>query len=491
MSIDLRNPHAWLVDTTELAVFLDLAYSDHHGEIWLYNNDLEVISDENSFKELYLDRIAGRLSDNIDAVRILIRPDQAPRLFGATPDPVLVDRLRQLAALAGGVERLATFYFGIAETDAVPLVLRSDPAGENTWVFYTHGGHLGSKSGVVMVRNAQFPFAGPEHRIAMVWMLRDHPVLQSRLKNAFESCFRGHRAFSWMKITNLDPLTFRMEGGESAETGRRKRRREHDNTPLPLSIRDAVDVAVVAALPEEMAAFERVLGSDSRQTFLGLDRYRWGRFQSRTGWRTVLLATLNSMGGVPAAAITWDILDKWRPRHVILVGVAGGDPGEAQQRLGDVVVGEIVLGYELAKLKDRRTEARPRTYEPDQPLRDAAGQAAKSWPKPFSDLPRPDGTTESVKVHSTAIGSGSKLVANPKFFKWLGNLHEKIHAIEMEGDGVGYACDQHPARARLLVVKGIMDRSDGASRTSDQRDEWKKFAAATAARFVRDVLDEL
>jgi nucleoside phosphorylase len=492
MTVDLRNPQAWLVETTELDTFLDLAYSDHYGEIWLFNNDLEVIRGEDTFRELYLERIAGRLKNNIDAVKILIRPDQASAFFGPNPDSKLINKFRQIATMPDGVKRLSTFYFGVANDVKIPGNFGANPPRENTWVFYTHRGHLDLNSGVVMVRNAQFPFAGPEHRIVVVWLLRDQQVLQKRLKEVFQSYFHNTDIFSWMKVKSTEPFDFELvKGTESPETKSRRLLREDQNAPTPLSLRDRVDVAIVAALPEEMAALEKILGGETRPTPLPRDSYRYVLFKSKNGWRTVLLATLNSQGGVPAAAITWDLLEKWKPNHVILVGVAGGDPRETTQRLGDVVIGEIVLGYELAKVKGKKVLSRPRTYEPDLALRNAAGKACKHWPKTFKDLKRPEGHKASCKVHLMAIGSGSKLVAGSGFFKFLGNLHEKIHATEMEGDGVGYACDQHPIGAHMLVVKGIMDRSDGASRASELRDEWKRYAAVTAAQFVRDVLEHL
>lgn len=490
MTIELKHPHAWLADTTELPLFLDLAYSDHYGEIWLFNNDLQVIRGEETFRTLYSERIAGRLGENIDSVKILIRPALAPAFLGPNRDPKLMAKFRQIAKLVGGIKRLSTFYFGVAKGKGVPEQLRTRYEGKNTWVFYTHRGQLDLNSGVVMVRNAQFPFDGPEHRIAQVWLLRDQPVIQDRLKKTFEACFHNPKIFRWMKVESTNPFKFSLVRGESPETKRRRRLREHANAPEPLSLRGRVDVAIVAALSEEMAAIEEVLDCHPRPTPLPHDRYRYVLYQSPKGWRTtVLLVTLNSQGGVPAAAITWDALEEWNPRHVILAGVAGGDPGEKQQRLGDVVVGEMVVGYEVAKLKEHGVGPRPRTYEPDQALRDAAGQALKGWPKLVSR--RPDGTRTRVKVHLTVVGSGSKLVARRGFFNGLQKIHEKTHATEMEGDGVGYACDQHPTGAHMLLVKGIMDRSDGTSRSSTVRDHWKAYAARTAAQFVRDVLDAL
>jgi nucleoside phosphorylase len=147
-----------------------------------------------------------------------------------------------------------------------------------------------------------------------------------------------------------------------------------------------VDVAIIAALPEEMAALERVLNCEAKPTPLPDSRYRYCHYHGSKGWKRLLLVTLNSQGGVPAAAITWDVLEKWRPAHVLLVGVAGGDPNETEHKLGDVVVGEIVVGYEVGKLKRRSVSRRPRTYEPDHMLRDAAGQAIRGWPKTFTQI---------------------------------------------------------------------------------------------------------
>ena len=56
------------------------------------------------------------------------------------------------------------------------------------------------------------------------------------------------------------------------------------------------------------------------------------------------------MGRVEALNTTKDAINRWKPRYVLLVGIAGGFE-ENDARLGDILVSDQIIDYELQKLK--------------------------------------------------------------------------------------------------------------------------------------------
>ena len=212
----------------------------------------------------------------------------------------------------------------------------------------------------------------------------------------------------------------------------------------------------------------------------------------------MLLATINAMGGVAAAVCTLDVIKTWHPKHVILIGVAGADPADPEVALGDVVVSERVVGYEVSKLTDDDgQEGRPHTWFPGDILNGAVTRASGAWRRTAwagvvingNVVEPPSGGQRRPEIQRVAIGSGNKLVASKVAFEKIQTQYPLIKAVEMEADGVGYACSQ--SEARMLVIKGIMDRSERKSRGSRRKDAWKRYAALVSAMFAEYVVREL
>ncbi|MEW6156571.1 MAG: hypothetical protein AB1813_04025 [Verrucomicrobiota bacterium] len=483
---------ARLVESTDLPHFLELAYEAHFGEVWLYNNDLQIIKTDQTFRSLYIEQIATTLSDKIDAVKILVNEHYEEAVFGPRMDLDLFDKFRQLAQMPNGRERLATFYFGRMSRAIVPDVLKQATTDRDTWIFYTHRGQLDSNPGVVMVRHTRFPFQNSGGRVAVVWQLRDQGLLQQQLKYAFQNCFETAENFMWMNVSAVGPpMEFQLSPGLSPETQRRRRARENQHSLQVLSVGDQADVAILTALDEEFAGVQRVFGAGA-PTPLRMDQHRYIVVPTKPKAKIVLLGHTADMGGTPAAVWTWDIIEKWRPRYVILVGVAGGNPENEAIDLGDIALGNPVVAYEKARVTNTGLRPRLRTHEAGANLLSAAIQAKQTWSKRITTA-RPDKEAMSPKVHPPfGIGSGYKLVASKNEFRRLKILHDEIQAIEMEAEGVAYACKHHPhCKPEFLVVKGIMDKSDARTRESGAKDEWKKYAAEAAASFVRELIGYL
>jgi adenosylhomocysteine nucleosidase len=109
------------------------------------------------------------------------------------------------------------------------------------------------------------------------------------------------------------------------------RRRGETAVNLPTPIRR---VAVIAAMPSELAPFVKKVGTMSRESFADRPLYR-GRLGD-----VEVLATRTGMGTGFATEITDRVLDRYEVDHVIAIGIAGGIDGV---EVGDVLTPSLVI----------------------------------------------------------------------------------------------------------------------------------------------------
>jgi nucleoside phosphorylase len=90
------------------------------------------------------------------------------------------------------------------------------------------------------------------------------------------------------------------------------------------------DYGIVTALRDELTAVRTALGAveEVQEGTDDIRYYQWGRLLCRDGFEvSVVCVCANKMGQQPALNATRDLITAWKPRHVILVGIAGGFPG--------------------------------------------------------------------------------------------------------------------------------------------------------------------
>ncbi|PLN86801.1 hypothetical protein BDW42DRAFT_182208 [Aspergillus taichungensis] len=190
----------------------------------------------------------------------------------------------------------------------------------------------------------------------------------------------------------------------------------------------------------------------------------------------------------------------------LIVGIGGGVPSgpETDIRLGDVVVGTRVMEVDLGKIiGDGQLEHTGVPKFPDQILAKAVSHLRAKHVENSSRIPSvlqqklegygydrpnlPDRLFHAMYkharpgenfIHYGAIASGSQLVRSSAFRDQVaGEL--KVICFEMEAAGL---MDILPC----LPIRGICDYSD-----SHKGEEWQKYAAATAAAYATELLQEL
>lgn len=191
-------------------------------------------------------------------------------------------------------------------------------------------------------------------------------------------------------------------------------------------------------------------------------------FLRGTPWRIVIAEI--GPGNDNAAVIAERAAHMFRPRAVLFAGIAGSLKADVLP--GHVVVATRVYAYQGGRQTEDGLRARPRSWEADNEL----VQAARTALRPRSD-----------DCHFKPIAAGDVVLDAPgsSLHRLLQESYNDAVAIEMEGAGVAHAA--HLGGRPALVIRGISDRADGNKAAYDA-DDLQRTAARHAARATMSVL---
>ncbi|MFY9624146.1 MAG: 5'-methylthioadenosine/S-adenosylhomocysteine nucleosidase, partial [Rhodoplanes sp.] len=197
----------------------------------------------------------------------------------------------------------------------------------------------------------------------------------------------------------------------------------------------------------------------------------------------VVLTDLLEMGRVEAANAVGDAIRRWRPRYVILVGIAGG-LSKAGVQVGDVLISEQIADYELQKLTEEKTLTRWSVHRASPALLAAAKQLRpEDWQR-FIREPRPQ--AGKPQRHFGPICTGDKVVANGLLDQYR-EVWTKLIGVEMEAGGVASATFQAASAPGFLMVRGVSDLAD-PDKDKVQTESWRAYACDVAAAYVEAFL---
>jgi uncharacterized protein YjbI with pentapeptide repeats/nucleoside phosphorylase len=236
-----------------------------------------------------------------------------------------------------------------------------------------------------------------------------------------------------------------------------------------------IDFAVIATLEEEFDAVKRVFGLQDEDFRKKENFYYKEIHEIKVGF-----FKFTQRGNLQSASQTQEIIERFNPEYIILVGIAGGFGGNI--RLGDVAVSEYLEYYEYKKVDNGGLKPRPITIAaPSKQLLDIVPRVGDRW-KECVVTPRPDGKrVKETRVVPGFILSG-ETIQSGKLLIDEGILKKKPIAVETEAGGVGKAV-WTTGESQYLVVKGISDFAD-APESQELREKWRSYASEVAAAFA-------
>ena len=241
-------------------------------------------------------------------------------------------------------------------------------------------------------------------------------------------------------------------------------------------------VALITATATEEAGL-RHMYSDWKPVYLEGDDQRYYETAFTRGGKTlkVITARQHEMGMTAAGILTMKMISEFRPKYVIMVGIAAGIAykNAVDQIYGDVVVPDVVWDYSSGKFVSSKRGAvnfggvgfipRPHFVNTDEAMLDAVERAMES-------------PENECHVHIGPMACGSTVVANSEVIeKQVHSQYGNTAALDMESYAVMYAVKEASVpKPKGLVIKSVCDYAD-----EEKSDQYQKFAAFTSAQFAK------
>ncbi len=214
--------------------------------------------------------------------------------------------------------------------------------------------------------------------------------------------------------------------------------------------------------------------------------YEFGNFNTDGSLLKIVVGRTNQTNA-NAAIETERIIQHFKPSHIFFVGVAGG---LKDVKIGDIVIGADVFGYERGK-ESEIFLSRPKFAFSSYDLEMKAVDYSNSdmWRSRALAIVNPL-FQDKIEVFSGTIASGDKVVSstNSNLYKFIKTNISHALAVEMEGLGFLEACRHYPS-IKSLIIRGISDLVDGKEHADNTGSQ--QYASKTAAEFLFGYIEYL
>jgi len=247
------------------------------------------------------------------------------------------------------------------------------------------------------------------------------------------------------------------------------------------------DVALLSVTTTEFRAVTHFHEWKAR-TLTGDDQiYDVAEFERDGKQRSLVHAKISEMGMTAAAATAMKVIFTFRPRYLIMVGIAAGVVKSEleDQRYGDVIVPDVVWNYsagkfvspEMAEIRYENMGFLPRSTAEQIPegILPYLRKAAKSDENP-------------CHVYIGPMACGSTVVANRELLdKQIYTQYQHTAGLDMESYAVVYAANHsNDPRPTPIIVKSVCDFAN-----SEKSDEYQRFAAYSSCEFAKFLYEKI
>jgi nucleoside phosphorylase len=258
----------------------------------------------------------------------------------------------------------------------------------------------------------------------------------------------------------------------------------------------ATDVGFVCALEHpELSAVVDAFGGPSRWEEVSDARfphvYRQAELLLAANRRLrVVCTSATSMGLTAAAIATTHLIFQFRPRIVIMAGIAAGTRS-AGKEFGDVLVADPSVDYNSGKVVE---SGGIREFLPDpypiglNPRLRSLLQKYRTTHTVFERIRRRwKGVTplRPNRLHLGPLGAADQVIDDPSRVLEIQRNWRKLIGVEMEAYAVYRACIESPdPKPRFVSFKSVCDFA------AEKTDSWQGYAAFVAAEFAVEFLKD-
>jgi nucleoside phosphorylase len=253
------------------------------------------------------------------------------------------------------------------------------------------------------------------------------------------------------------------------------------------------DIGIICALEfPEFAAVMKVFSdrnwvevSNPRYTHV----YRESMMHTKEGESLTIVGTTSTSMGLTAAAIaTTQLIMQFKPRIVIMIGIAAGTRSGNKQ-YGDVLTADPSIDYNSGKVVD---ENGIRGFQPDpypiglNPRLRSVLAKYRGNHSVFQKIQKQwDGPTPAIlnHLHVGPLGAADQVIDDATRIIEIQKNWRKLIGVEMETYGVYRAAHEAPEpKPRVVSFKAVCDFA------AEKTDSWQEYAAFNAASFAFEFL---
>lgn len=187
----------------------------------------------------------------------------------------------------------------------------------------------------------------------------------------------------------------------------------------------------------------------------------------------VIQSGMGSSGRNSSLVTTLRAIELWKPKAIIMVGIAFGINAK-KQRIGDVLVSSHIIPYENARLNKDDSIFYRSELPPASTLLVNRVKNVREWNYQLTK-------TKNAKIYLGPILSGEKLIDNERFKNELVNTFPNAIGGEMESAGIYVAASEK--KLDWLIIKGICDFADGEKKSGKQ--EKQQIAISSSVNYLK------
>jgi nucleoside phosphorylase/CheY-like chemotaxis protein len=256
----------------------------------------------------------------------------------------------------------------------------------------------------------------------------------------------------------------------------------------PKQISYQYDIAIITAL--RSIELESVLNLPANWESMKLDNdateYFKGFFTSSKKKLKVVAASAPQMGMVASSVLANKIINNFRPKHLVMAGIAAGVKGVGN--FGDILSAEI--SYDSGSGKIKSDENGDTMFEPDYRSIDSNVDvkesilACKTSRIYLDDIKKNwvgNKPTTELNIHFGPFASGAGVIQNKKIIEEIKGHSRKLIGFDMETYGVFYTAKNcsKPRPHSVSSFKSVCDFGD-----EEKNDDYQKYAGYTSASYI-------
>jgi len=258
---------------------------------------------------------------------------------------------------------------------------------------------------------------------------------------------------------------------------------------------ESYDVALLTALPhiEQEAVFNLPLDWKEKIEFDDTNKYFVAELETSEGKKKNIITTCcPRMGIASSAAIAMKMILKFKPKLLLMTGIAAGVKGKCN--IGDILVADPCWDWGSGKITVADGKAKFMCAPHQIPLstrlraqlkemavaRTYSSEIHQNW-----DTARGKRPEAEPDLHVGPIASGAVVIEDPDTLKLVVSQNRETVGIEMEAYGVLAATiySNGTNKTEALIIKSVCDFAD-----IEKNNEWQAYAAYTSTEFAYRLL---